>query len=137
MAHELIPTPPPLTEQVLQSSQRLSASEIANATEFISAGEHCISDLDAAISRAGSGEVLDALTQQRDNIVQQVRQHTNAIRCRRRLPPEIVSKFLASYLLSTAPDVFNETPWYLGHICQYWRDVALTTPSLWCDVLIN
>ncbi|KAJ7477659.1 hypothetical protein FB451DRAFT_191928 [Mycena latifolia] len=137
MAHELIPTPPPWMEQVLQSSQPLSASEIANATELISAGEQCISDLDAAIYRARSGEVLDVLAQQRENIVQQVRQHSNAIRCIRRLPPEIVSRFLAPYLLSTAPDVFNEPPWHLGHICQYWRDVALTTPSLWCDVLID
>ncbi|KAF8210874.1 hypothetical protein K438DRAFT_99507 [Mycena galopus ATCC 62051] len=36
MVHELIPIPAPLTEQVLQSSQCLSASKIANATEFIS-----------------------------------------------------------------------------------------------------
>ncbi|KAF8210865.1 hypothetical protein K438DRAFT_1710360 [Mycena galopus ATCC 62051] len=138
MAYELVPTPPPLAEQVLQSSQRLSASEIANATAFMSASKRCISVLDAAIvSRAVSGEGLNVLTQQRENIVQQVRQHTNTIRCIRRLPPEIVSRFLAACLLSTPPDVFHHTPWYLGHICQYWRDVALTTPILWCDVLID
>ncbi|KAF7362753.1 hypothetical protein MVEN_00624800 [Mycena venus] len=127
---------PPFTEEFLQSSQRLSASEIAIATEFISLGEHCISYMDAAITRAGSQEELYELTQQRKDMVQQVLQHKNAIRCLRRLPFEIVSKFLVFALPYVEPDDFGETPWYLGHICRYWRDVALASPSLWSDIVI-
>ncbi|KAJ7765272.1 hypothetical protein B0H16DRAFT_1454436 [Mycena metata] len=34
------------------------------------------------------------------------------------------------------PDDFGKTPWYLAHICRYWRDVALATPFLWTEILI-
>ncbi|KAJ7263596.1 hypothetical protein B0H12DRAFT_281727 [Mycena haematopus] len=117
MAEGMISNPLPLTKHVLQSSQRLSAAEIATATEFISVGEHHISDVDAAIARTDHEVELDDLMQQRATIVEQVLQHKIAIRSIRRLPPEI-------------------PPWHLGHICQYWRDVALASPDFWSDIVI-
>ncbi|KAJ6534858.1 hypothetical protein B0H19DRAFT_1271542 [Mycena capillaripes] len=33
-------------------------------------------------------------------------------------------------------DDFGQTPWHLGHICQYWRDTVLATPGLWSDIVI-
>ncbi|KAF8214837.1 hypothetical protein K438DRAFT_1802229 [Mycena galopus ATCC 62051] len=127
---------PPLTKDVLQSSQRLSAAEIALATHFISIAEQELSDVERAIDRASPGVEWDELTHQREDIAQQILQHKNAIRCIRRLPPEIVSEFLALTLPYVEPNDFGETPWYLGHICQYWRDVALASANLWSDIVI-
>ncbi|KAF8177781.1 hypothetical protein K438DRAFT_1605980, partial [Mycena galopus ATCC 62051] len=136
MPHGIISIAAPFTNQFLQSSQRLSASEIAIAREFIAIGEHCLSYVDATITRAGSGIEVDGLTQQREDILEQVLEHKNAVRCIRRLPPEIISKFLVFALPYVDPDDFGETPWHLGHVCRYWRDVALASPGLWTDIVI-
>jgi hypothetical protein len=96
-------------EELLQSSQRLSASKIAIAGQFLSAGEHCLSYVDAEIARCSPGVELDKLTQQREVITQQVLQHKNMIWCIHCLPPEIISKFLAFTLPYAEPDSFRET----------------------------
>ncbi|KAJ6533413.1 hypothetical protein DFH09DRAFT_1092453 [Mycena vulgaris] len=53
----------------------------------------------------------------------------------RRIPPEILSLIFLCYT-----DVLGETSecldvkkgvWILGHICGYWRSIALSTPDLW------
>ncbi|KAJ7209220.1 hypothetical protein GGX14DRAFT_632450, partial [Mycena pura] len=124
----------PLSEKILQSSYRLSPSEIGIATEIVSEGERQIADLDVAIARARIE--LEQLTQQREVVRKQVLEHRQAIRPVRRLPPEIVSKLLVSALPDTPHDDFADTPWYLGHICRYWRDVALAEPALWLDIFI-
>ncbi|KAJ7896146.1 hypothetical protein B0H13DRAFT_2276160 [Mycena leptocephala] len=136
MPNGIISIRSPFTKELLQSSQRLSASEFDIATQFISIGQQCISYVDAAIARAHSGVELDDLARQREDIVEQVLQHKNAVRSMRRLPPEIVSKFLALTLPYVEDDDFGKTPWHLGHICQYWRDTALASPSLWSDIVI-
>jgi hypothetical protein len=89
----------PFTEELLQSSQRLSASEIVIAGQFISVGEYCLSYVNAAINCSSPEVELDELTRQREDITQQVLRHKNTIWCIRRLPPEIISKFLAFALL--------------------------------------
>jgi hypothetical protein len=67
--------------------------------------------LEAAISCAGSGEMLDMLTQQRENIIQQVRQHTNAIRCIRRLPVVVHSVGVFEYYIEpSGPSIEATSP---------------------------
>ncbi|KAF7350617.1 hypothetical protein MSAN_01621800 [Mycena sanguinolenta] len=131
---------PPFTPQFLQSKlqsgQRLSAEEIAIATEFISVAEHCISYVDASISRTGPGIELDELKQERANIIQQIARHKNAICTIRRIPPEIISKFLVLSVPQLDIDDFGQPPWHLGHICGDWREIALETPSLWSDIVV-
>ncbi|KAJ6493338.1 hypothetical protein C8R45DRAFT_989496 [Mycena sanguinolenta] len=138
--HVMISIRPPFTPQFLQlrvqSGQRLSAEEIAIATEFISVAEHCISYVDAFIARTGPGIELDELAQERANIIQQIARHKNAICTIRRIPPEIISQFLILSVPHVDIDDFGQPPWHLGHICGDWREIALTTPSLWSDIVI-
>ncbi|KAJ7660180.1 hypothetical protein DFH06DRAFT_1130082 [Mycena polygramma] len=122
------------SEEFLESSQRLSPGELAVANEVISAGERRISDIDASIARVRAE--LDKLTMQREANLEQVLQYKKATRPMRRLPPEIVSQFLAATLPDLDPDDLGQTPWQLGHVCSYWRAVALATPILWRDVII-
>ncbi|KAJ7501206.1 hypothetical protein B0H11DRAFT_756363 [Mycena galericulata] len=136
--HQLFePIRSPLSMTLLQGSHRLSAADIRIAEQVIAQGERRIIDLlDAAISRETVQVDLDRLAEERDRIHQQIIQHKNAIRAFRRLPPEIISKILTSTIPDTDPDEPGWTPWYLGHICQYFRDVAIGVTSLWSDIVI-
>ncbi|KAJ7435768.1 hypothetical protein B0H11DRAFT_2256812 [Mycena galericulata] len=54
------------------------------------------------------------------------------------LANEIISEiFLHRVSLSKGPDLFPygpESPLFLGHICRKWREIALSTPSLWTTI---
>ncbi|KAJ7657189.1 hypothetical protein DFH06DRAFT_458941 [Mycena polygramma] len=115
----------PFTREFLEGSQRLSPPELAIANEVISAAESRITDLDAAIAQR-TKQIKDCV-EQRNDCVEQIVLHKKATRAFRRIPPEIVSQFLASAL----PEFDRRIPWRLGHICSYWRAVALETPLLW------
>ncbi|KAJ6595052.1 hypothetical protein DFH09DRAFT_158350 [Mycena vulgaris] len=125
---------PPFSKELLESSRRLSASETGLAAEFVAAGERRILDLDSTIdiARYQAPAELERLMQEREVLHQQV-QHKRPLR----LPPEIISGFLASTVLGTELDDFPNTPWYLSHVCQYWREVALGVPTLWSDIVIT
>ncbi|EKM75567.1 hypothetical protein AGABI1DRAFT_132106 [Agaricus bisporus var. burnettii JB137-S8] len=48
----------------------------------------------------------------------------------RRVPPEI----LILIFLHCLDPVRLSPPWYLSHICRYWRELALHTPQLWTRI---
>ncbi|KAK7057986.1 hypothetical protein R3P38DRAFT_2843941 [Favolaschia claudopus] len=135
MSFNMISVRAPFAQDFLDSSERLSASEFDIATEFIRIGTICIPYLDRLIGRASSTEYKDLIVQ-RDETVQQVLQYKNATRAIRRIPPEIVSQFLLLARPYMDYDDFEDPPWRLGHICRYWRDVALSTPELWAEIVI-
>ncbi|KAJ6531250.1 hypothetical protein B0H19DRAFT_905164, partial [Mycena capillaripes] len=78
-------------------------------------------------------------------LLNEMRRYKGVISPIRRLPPEIIGAiflYLAPVLgsnhqlrrrgpleLDRVPRV--RIPWHLGHICRYWRAVALSTRSLW------
>ncbi|KDQ62011.1 hypothetical protein JAAARDRAFT_107428, partial [Jaapia argillacea MUCL 33604] len=55
----------------------------------------------------------------------------------RRLPPEIISKI---FVHTVGPDFINplkyQLPVLLTHVCSYWRQIALSTSTLWASLLI-
>ncbi|KAJ6617682.1 hypothetical protein B0H10DRAFT_2032516 [Mycena sp. CBHHK59/15] len=124
----------PFSKEFLDSSRRLSPAEIGIAEEIVASGERIIADLDGAIARVRAE--LEQLIQQRDETDKQVVQHKYSLRPMRRLPPEIISKIFVSTLPYMDPDEPGDIPWYLSHICRYWRDVALGLPALWSDIFI-
>ncbi|CAK5279660.1 unnamed protein product [Mycena citricolor] len=48
-----------------------------------------------------------------------------------RIPNEILSKILLAVLEEAPLAEFVYPPWYLGHVCQHWRALALALPGLW------
>lgn len=124
---------PPFSKELLET-RRLTTTETRIAAEFVSAGELQILDLDAAISRTRAE--LDRLTQQREGVHQQVALHKKAICFVDRLLPEILSNIFELTLPDMDPDEPADTPWYLGHICAYWRKVALGLQILWSDIFV-
>ncbi|KAJ7772204.1 hypothetical protein B0H16DRAFT_1880919 [Mycena metata] len=53
------------------------------------------------------------------------------------LPNEVISEIFLQTLDASPSLVGRASPIYLGHICQKWRDIAQSTPSLWCTVAIR
>jgi hypothetical protein len=134
---ELLATPKiisPFTKEFLQSGERLSASEIRTATQIVSEGDQRLANFDTEIYRVRAE--LGRLVLARDNTQEQVTLHKRAIHSSRHFPAAILSKVFPYTLPLMDPDEPGPTPWYLGHICRYWREVALTLPILWSDIFI-
>ncbi|KAJ7614729.1 hypothetical protein DFH06DRAFT_1108506 [Mycena polygramma] len=54
------------------------------------------------------------------------------------LPNEVVSEiFLHTLKPSEYAFADPQSPLFLGHICQRWRDIALSTPSLWTTISLE
>src|ERR1700761_2146526 len=50
-------------------------------------------------------------------------------------PAEIIQEIFKYVVLSRKPRRNRAT--ILSHVCQAWREIALTTPSLWADIRLN
>lgn len=97
------------------------------------------------IARSLKSELASQVTEMRMNLLRLEREELHAARhierCEfalapiRRIPTEILGQIFLCYvdLLSdktVCVDVKGGV-WILGHICSYWRAVALSTPQLW------
>ncbi|KAJ7618596.1 hypothetical protein FB45DRAFT_169540 [Roridomyces roridus] len=128
------PLDTPFSKTFLEGGHQVSSADLRLASKVIIEGERRIVDLDSAIAQAKFE--LERMTHARVVIQGQVARHKNATRAFRRLPPEIVGKILISAAPVSDPDDVMESPWYLGHICRYWREVAISVPSLWSEICI-
>ncbi|KAJ7888091.1 hypothetical protein B0H14DRAFT_2562469 [Mycena olivaceomarginata] len=103
-------------------------SEIPFIRDIVSDGQKQVDALEAAIAR---------LTRKRDEIAENIRQRRAILSPIRRVPPELVCKILVLSLSSDDDgDIANEPPWYLGHICRFWRHCVLAYPALWSSITI-
>ncbi|KAJ6573417.1 hypothetical protein DFH09DRAFT_981714 [Mycena vulgaris] len=57
----------------------------------------------------------------------------------RRFPEEILAEIFMICVAHVKGHLIYEpgAPWVLGQICSRWRQIALTTPRLWCDIVIS
>ncbi|KAK7031587.1 ABC protein [Favolaschia claudopus] len=60
----------------------------------------------------------------------------------RRMPPELLGDIFSWTFRPLAEswgrhESMADTPWVLSHVCRCWRDICLSTPSLWARILIN
>ncbi|KAK0444482.1 hypothetical protein EV421DRAFT_1903108 [Armillaria borealis] len=56
----------------------------------------------------------------------------------RNLPEDVLGEIFLSAQSDNGYDVLHVSvpPWSLGHVCRWWRDVAVSFPSLWSRMLI-
>ncbi|TDL19029.1 hypothetical protein BD410DRAFT_774415, partial [Rickenella mellea] len=88
-------------------------------------------------------QVLLPLIARRDKLSGSIAAHKALLTPARRLPPELVSEIFThatvygglDNLMLPRPRV-SEAPLKLGRICRRWRQIALSTPSLWSSVTI-
>ncbi|KAG7449849.1 uncharacterized protein BT62DRAFT_991929 [Guyanagaster necrorhizus] len=55
-----------------------------------------------------------------------------------RLPPDVLGEIFLQTLNGDTYNVANiaESPWILGHICHSWRQISLSLPTLWSNMVI-
>ncbi|KIJ13172.1 hypothetical protein PAXINDRAFT_50824, partial [Paxillus involutus ATCC 200175] len=78
------------------------------------------------------------LLYKKNKMIASMKTHQGFISCIRRFPPEVLGEIFVQCLpgdtyIHPGPDT---VPLLLTGICKGWRQVALSTPRLWCSLRI-
>ncbi|KAF9035086.1 hypothetical protein BDZ89DRAFT_499638 [Hymenopellis radicata] len=135
-------------EEEYQSSvflERLRTSNFPATDEEISHIRHTIlptvfDDISSIESKLTSlREVITSMEEERERLKNVRQKYNNLISLHRTLPSEIWSEIFM-YTLSSALDsnAFNASGimWRLSHVCQSWRNIALSLRSFWSTMHI-
>ncbi|KAJ7622596.1 hypothetical protein DFH06DRAFT_1482078 [Mycena polygramma] len=121
--------------RLLSSNDPPLESHIPAIRDIISDGQNQIEAVNARILRLHAA--LAKLNRERDEIAQHLRNCGAILSPVRRMPPELICAIFALTLAKDhKDDDFPAPPWYLGHICRFWRDCALGYPHLWSSITI-
>ncbi|KAJ6595040.1 hypothetical protein DFH09DRAFT_974224 [Mycena vulgaris] len=128
------PCPPDLPPSVAPSVDltRLIASNDAPETSEIPSVLHAISDIQNRINTL-DGQIAQ-ISRERDEAVENLRQHKAIFSPVRRVPPELLCEiflFTLPWYRNLDEVAVHQPPWRLGHVCASWRDVAIAYPPLW------
>ncbi|KAF9035404.1 hypothetical protein BDZ89DRAFT_1225069 [Hymenopellis radicata] len=129
-------------EEEYQSSvlERLRTTNFPPTDEEISHARHTIlptvsDDISSIESKLASlHEVITSMEEERERLKNVQRRYSNLISLHRTLPLEILSEIF----LYTLPGDYDSNAfdasgsiWQLSHVCQRWRNVALSLHSCW------
>ncbi|KAF9023495.1 hypothetical protein BDZ89DRAFT_156835 [Hymenopellis radicata] len=129
-------------EEEYQSSvlERLRTTNFPATDEEISHVRHTIlptvsDDISSITAKIASlHEAIRSMEEERERLKSVQKRYSNLISLHRTLPSEIWSEIFL-YTLSSASDsnAFNASGsiWKLSHVCQRWRNVALSLRSFW------
>ncbi|KAJ7157339.1 hypothetical protein C8R46DRAFT_424167 [Mycena filopes] len=125
--------PLPELTSLLASNDPPLDSDYTRILDIISVGQDRIDVLDSQIRALQTR--LAPLVRERDETVKHVRERRAIVSPLRRVPPEVLCEIFASSIEGSESG--EEPPWYLGHICQSWRRIALGYPGLWTHLIIR
>ncbi|KAF9022068.1 hypothetical protein BDZ89DRAFT_1071005 [Hymenopellis radicata] len=122
-----------LLERLRTSNFPATDEEIAHIRHTIlSTVSDDISSLDSKV--ASLHEVIRSMEEERERLLNVRKRYSNLISLHRTLPSEIWSKIFM-YTLYRAPDAnaldASGSIWQLSHVCQRWRNIALSLLSFW------
>ncbi|KZP27623.1 hypothetical protein FIBSPDRAFT_1040140 [Athelia psychrophila] len=81
---------------------------------------------------------MQAMSQVALRLQEYISHHQALISPLRQFPPEVLSEIFLHLTPSYNSDVeSDDLPMFLGGICSYWRQVALSTPRLWSTIDVN
>ncbi|THU90903.1 hypothetical protein K435DRAFT_569468, partial [Dendrothele bispora CBS 962.96] len=112
-------------------------SEVEELKKIIHGPSQELARIEDEISRLES--ILIDLKSKRDTITAYIENHRALLSPFRRLSPEILSEIFVRCLPSNHLPTRSttEAPLVLLCICKKWRQVALSTPRLWCSLHIH
>ncbi|KAJ7631612.1 hypothetical protein DFH06DRAFT_1101562 [Mycena polygramma] len=120
--------------------------EMHAVRETITKEEARLRILDENIAHMQS--VLAALSQKRDESKVKIRLHRAIISPLRRLPPEILG-LVFSHTIPPLDELermmeytsfkfgTDSSPWVLTRICSRWRNISMSSPSLWTNIVLS
>ncbi|KAJ7719186.1 hypothetical protein DFH07DRAFT_859518, partial [Mycena maculata] len=84
-------------------------------------------------------DMIDELTKKRAALAEFITAHLALVSPVRRLPADIMQEIFVACLPSGQNSVIAEhdAPLLLCHVCQAWRNLALSTPRLWASLHIS
>ncbi|KAJ7119864.1 hypothetical protein C8R44DRAFT_555443, partial [Mycena epipterygia] len=104
-------------------------SDVPYIREFLSNADDRLSVLNKRLLALTSA--MDFLVQERNTLLSDVRSHTAILSPLRNLPSEILCRIFLLAIPSLRRLELPRAPWFLGHICQRWRDISVALPTLW------
>ncbi|KAJ7509451.1 hypothetical protein B0H11DRAFT_1959698 [Mycena galericulata] len=126
-----IPTPNPLA----LSNHPPNDLDVEEVRTFLTAANRRLEVLNQRISALAP--VMNSLTHERDSLLADVRSHKAIVSPLRQLPSEIICRIFVMTLPPLRRLEMPRAPWFLGHICQRWRDIAVGLPILWSSFGID
>ncbi|KAJ7605291.1 hypothetical protein FB45DRAFT_1069411 [Roridomyces roridus] len=109
----------------------LKGPVLAHIQDIVSKTRQRLASLDTNISDLRAQ--LMQLEDERSLLSDSLQKNTAVTSPLRWIPPEVLAEIFTWTLPEhyEKPARVDECPWVLGHICSRWREIALSTPSLW------
>ncbi|KAJ7605840.1 hypothetical protein DFH06DRAFT_1487084 [Mycena polygramma] len=125
----------PYRAQLLTRNEPCLDSEAPHIRNAIADSQGQIGHLDVQIGALQAQiyqlqATLEQCQRRREEVLESVRQHRSILSPIRRVPAELICEIL-SWTWSG-----KKTPWHLGHICQSWRQHAVSYPLLWTSITV-
>ncbi|KAJ7511660.1 hypothetical protein B0H11DRAFT_1952479 [Mycena galericulata] len=122
----------PNRDHLLSSNAAPLDPEIPLIREIVDDSQARVDALNSRIDALRA--TVDRLIKERDTLVDDVERHSAVLAPIRRIPPEIICEIFAwmpqsSRRIDDTP--VEQPPWWLGHICRSWREIALGDSRLW------
>ncbi|KAJ6610697.1 hypothetical protein B0H10DRAFT_2059163 [Mycena sp. CBHHK59/15] len=112
-------------------------SQIPAIQNTIQAAEDRISGIDDEIMRLQT--MISRLKRQRSEVLDIADIHRGAVSTMRRFPSEILTEIFSHCVQEDALSPFNPSnrhPWLITRVCSRWRAAALSSPTLWCHLVV-
>ncbi|KAK7031599.1 ABC protein [Favolaschia claudopus] len=127
-------------ETLNKSNESPEESELGLIHSVISCADARIAFLDNEIPKIRAK--LMKFEEERASLIDHRQRNQAILSPLRRLPPELLGDIF-SWTFSPLAESWGrhesmaDTPWVLSHVCRRWRDICLSTPSLWACILID
>ncbi|SJL15249.1 uncharacterized protein ARMOST_18737 [Armillaria ostoyae] len=134
-------SPPESLIPILRGNITLPDEDLSQIQDAVFASEQAISHLAALLTGQCSqllAEEASQLNERHKSLTQYVSNCRSLLAPIRRLPRDVL-EIVFAFVPSSEDHSLNiqRTPWSLTHICYAWRDIVLSTPSLWAKIDIR
>ncbi|KAJ7677768.1 hypothetical protein DFH06DRAFT_1167126 [Mycena polygramma] len=127
---------------LLNSNDPPQDSDIPGVLSAISETEAQLASVEDEIARVS--EQLKKLRQMRSSLSSYRTRNRAILSPLRRMPPEILGEIFMCTLPSSNLRIargkgiqITDSPWVLTHVCQDWKKISLSIPSLWSSVIVS
>ena len=128
--------PPSPTPHLLRTIQAPNASEAIRLREALRHATPVVHQLDDDISHVQM--LLDELRRKRELLRKFITDHNAILAPIRRLPAEILAEIFVLCMNSDISSFdLTQSPLLVGQVCKGWRQVALSTQTLWSSITVT